>query len=332
MRTLPTCMLICIWVILVFCPATQAGETWKIGHVRPADSAVDVDLRKFAEAVQRNSEDAIRLSIHPGSKLGDYSVVQERVAFGEVEMFLGPLGTTVDKRVALALTPYLVDTWSQAEKVYTIGSPLWKQIESYLADQNLKLIGGWPVYFGGIGLTEKVSNPADPDVKKDTIIRVPPIRSFEVTARELGFTPYPITWQYAMMGLKTGMVGGLIGGGAEGYGRMAETIRYYLPVKDHFEYWFLYINLDLWNSLSDKNRQVLSQAAGDMERERYRVAAAAEAASLTELKERGVEIIEVSDEHSMRMREKVRATAWPLIEVDVGEPFNAILRFVESTR
>ena len=306
----------------------KAGEIWKIGHVRSTNSAVHKDLTQFTETVQSRSGDTIRFSIYPGNKLGDYSVVQERVSFGEVEMFLGPIGTTLDKRVSLAWIPYLVDNWTHAEKVYAIGSPLWRQIDQYLNSHNVKLVGGWPVYFGGIGLTKKVQSPADPEVNKKTIIRVPPIRSFEITARELGFTPYPITWQYARMGLKTGMVGGLIGGGAEGYAGLSDNIRYYLPVKDHFEYWFLYINLDLWKSLTDSERELLAEAAQIMERERYRIAAEAEAESMLELKKRGVTILDISGEQLQRMQEKVRKEAWPAIQEDIGEDFTTLIESV----
>lgn len=308
--------------------SVQAGEVWKIGHVRPADSAVDKDLKQFTEVVKEKSANSIRFAIYPANKLGDYSVVQERVAFGEVEMFLGPIGTTVDKRTSLAWTPYLVEDWDQAEKVYSIGSPLWQQMDRYLKDQNLKLVGGWPVYFGGVGLTDKPRNPTDPDVKKDTIIRIPPIRSFEIMARELGFTPYPITWKYAKMGLKTGMVGGLIGGGAEGYAGLSGSLRYYLPVRDHFEYWFLYINLDLWNSLSVQQKDILTQAANAMEQQRYRKAQKAESDSFGELTRRGITILPVSPDQYSRMREKAIEKVWPQIKEDVGEAFEEVVDFV----
>lgn len=325
MKKLLLCTITCLIALASTGWPVQAGNMWKIGHVRPSDSAVDKDLKQFTEAVKEKSGKTIQFTIYPANKLGDYSVVQERVAFGEVEMFLGPIGTTVDKRTSLAWTPYLVENWDQAEKMYSIGSPLWKQMDTYLKEQNLKLVGGWPVYFGGIGLTDKPRNPADPDVKKDTIIRVPPIRGFEIMARELGFTPYPITWKYAKMGLKTGMVGGLIGGGAEGYAGLSDSIRYYLPVRDHFEYWFLYINLDLWNSLSAHQKDILTQTAQLMEQQRYRKARKAESDSLDELTNRGITILPVSPDQYSRMREKAMEKVWPQIKKDVGKAFDDIV-------
>ncbi|SDO56101.1 TRAP transporter substrate-binding protein DctP [Desulforhopalus singaporensis] len=332
MKKLLACALCCVAALSILVQSSLAGDTWKIGHVRPTGSAVDKDLQKFTATVRQQSGDKIKFNIYAANKLGDYSVVQERVAFGEVEMFLGPFGTAVDRRVSLAWTPFLVETWEQAEKMYSPDSPLIKYMESYLKAQNIKIIGGWPVYFGGIGLTGKPRFPADPDVKKNVIIRVPPIRSFEITARELGFTPYPITWKYAQMGLKTGMVGGLIGGGAEGYAALSENIRYYLPVKDHFEYWFLYINLDLWNSLSDEHREILTGAARTMEEERFRVASKQEKASFAELNIRGVTILEISDKQYGYMRDKVRAAVWPSLRDDLGPAFDKVVEFLKEEK
>jgi len=157
------------------------------------------------------------------------------------------------------------------------------------------------------------------------IIRVPPIRSFELTAKELGYTPYPITWAYAKMGLKTGMVEGIMGGGAEAYLGLKGVVRYYLPVKDHFEYWFVYMNLDLWNGLSEQNRTIIADACQGMEKSRYAVAEADEIASIEKLKNSGVEVVEFNDPERSAMRAKVRKNVWPLMKQQIGEDFDEIV-------
>lgn len=298
------------------------SQNWKIGHVRPAGSAVDKDIRAFVEQIKTETEGTIQIDIYPGNKLGDYSVVQERVSFGEVEMYVGPFGTAIDKRVALAFTPFLVSTWDEAKAVYSQGSALFKQMAEFLEAQNIKLIGGWPVYFGGIALTKKPSQPGNPDVDKEMIIRVPPIRCFERTARALGYTPYPITWAYAKMGLKTGMVEGIIGGGAEGYIGLKGIIKYYLPIKDHFEYWFVYMNLDLWNSLSDQNKAIFNDLLRKMETRRYSVAEAEERNSIETLSKHGVEIFPISESQILSIKEKVKKTVWPEMRKEIGVAFD----------
>ena len=331
MNKILTIILICLTVI-VFQASQGIAEqkAWKIGHVRSENSAVDREIKKFSEAVTQGTEGTITFDVYPANKLGDYSVVQERVSFGEVEMYVGPFGTAVDKRLMLAFIPYLVEDWKEAQELYAPESPLMKHMERFLADQNIKLVGGWPVYFGGIALTEKPESPGNPDVNKRMIIRVPPIKSFEKTARALGYTPYPITWMYAKMGLKTGMVKGIIGGGAEGYKGLSDMVRYYVPVKDHFEYWFVYMNLDTWNRLDDKQQQAVILAAREMETARYDIAEAEEQAGIEALREVGIEVYKITDDEYRSMRDKVRELVWPLLREDIGPPFDDVIRFAEK--
>jgi TRAP-type C4-dicarboxylate transport system substrate-binding protein len=307
---------------------TEAAN-WKIGHVRPTGSAVDLAIQAFAGHIKDKTDGAIQFDIYAANKLGDYSVVQERVSLGEVEMFVGPFGTAVDKRVALAFIPFLVSTWDDAQKLYARDSILFEQMAAFLQNQNIQLIGGWPVYFGGIALTAKPDQPGNPEISKEMIIRVPPIRSFELTARALGFTPYPITWAYAKIGLKTGMVEGILGGGAEGYLGLAGTVTHYLPVRDHFEYWFVYINLALWKSLSEENRTILVGAARDMEKQRYAVAEQDERDSIRQLGEKGIEVIELTEAQQAQMKKKVRQMVWPVVRADIGEAFDPVVQVIE---
>jgi TRAP-type C4-dicarboxylate transport system substrate-binding protein len=299
-------------------------ERWKIGHLRQSGSAIDKDLHKLIDDISQETENRRAFDVYSGNRLGDYSIVQERVSFGEVQLYVGPLATSIDKRLLVATTPYLVNSWNEAREVYHQGSPLLQKIGKYLAEQNIKLLGGWPVYFGGIGLREQPIAPENPDIKKEMIIRVPPIRTFELTAKELGYTPYPITWTYATMGLKTGMVDGILGGGAEGYSNFSDRIKYYIPVRDHFEYWFIYMNSDSWKTLTANEQNVFLKAVAQMEETRYHIAENQEKESIEDLRQRGVNIIDLSEHQLQTMQEKIRKNVWPLIRKEVGPEFDGI--------
>ncbi len=308
----------------------DSSKRWKIGHVRPPGSAIDKDLHLLINQISRETNNKFSFDVYSGNRLGDYTVVQERVSFGEVELYVGPLGTSIDKRLILASTPYLVNSWEEARKVYSQGSVLFQTIERFLEEQNIKLIGGWPVYFGGIALTKPPPGPGNPDISKKMIIRVPPIRSFELAARELGYTPYPITWTYAKMGLKTGMVSGIIGGGAEGYAGLKGLIKFYIPVKDHFEYWFVYMNMDKWKKLTQHEKEIFSSRIQQMENRRYSVAETNERESIHLLKKHGIRVIELSDAELMTMRDKIKKKVWPVLEKEIGPTFSQALSTIRK--
>lgn len=300
-------------------------KAWKIGHVRPVGSSIDKDIRKLTEDISKKTTGKIQFEIYPASKLGDYSVVQERCSFGEVEMYVGPFGTSIDKRLTLPAIPYLVKDWADAKRVFSGNSFLMRKMSSFLEQQNIKLLGGWPVYFGGIMLTKKPESPKDPSVKKDMIIRVPPINSFKLTAKELGYTPYPITWVYARSGLESGMVDGVLGGGAEGYLGLSKYGKYYLALNDHFEHWLVYMNLELWNSLPRKDQETISSAVNRMELERFKVAEAEEKQSIAKLQQAGVEIVHYNEQDIKKIRQNIIEKVWPRLEQETGESFSSFL-------
>ncbi|MCF8012267.1 MAG: hypothetical protein K9L17_13455 [Clostridiales bacterium] len=66
-RRLKTIGLIGVFVILMFSLTACSGDkqenvTWKVGHVRPADTTTDNDLHWFADKVKENTGGAITLT------------------------------------------------------------------------------------------------------------------------------------------------------------------------------------------------------------------------------------------------------------------------------
>lgn len=321
--------------VLIFSSHTsRAAEmyNWRIGHVRPEGSAIHSDTKWLADRIYKETDGKINITIYPRSILGDYTIAQEKTSFGGIDMYIGPFGTMTNRSLILPNIPYLVTDWFTAKKVFSPGSVLMDTMEKLLEAQNIKLLGGWPVYFGGIVLTEEPAKPADPSVSKDMIIRVPPARSFALAARELGYTPYPITWVYAKEGLKTGMVKGIMGGGAEGYEGLGNLAKYYVAAKDHFEYWFVYMNLDLWKGLSEKEKRIIQNAVREMEARRYEVAEAEEAASIERLRNQGTKIINLTDEQILNIKEKFRQNVWPLIRQDIGPVFDEVVSSTQENK
>jgi TRAP-type C4-dicarboxylate transport system substrate-binding protein len=332
MKRLSIILVVSILVLSVSVNSFAVGKYhWKIGHVRPEETAVDKDTKWLVEKINQDSGGRITFDIYPANQLGDYRVVQERVSFGDVEMYIGPFGTETDKRLNLPATPYLVKNWIEAKKVFAHDSMMIKKMGEYLEQQDIKILGGWPVYFGGIVLMKEASSPGDPNVSKDMKIRVPPIKSFEVTAQALGFMATPIPWAEVFTALQTGIVDGAIGGGAEGYyANFRDLVKYYLAVNDHFEYWFIYMNMSLWNKLSDEDKAIVQNAVAALELKRFEEGEADEQFNMKRLEEHGITIVTFSDEELAQMTEKTKKEAWPILRKDIGaEAFDEIVSSVQ---
>lgn len=302
------------------CAAKEKTYHWKIGHIRPEGTAIDKDVKWFVEKVTKDSDGRITFDIYPTNQLGDYTVVQERCGMGDVDMYVACLGTTVDKRVGVYVTPYLVKNWEEARKVYARGSTLQTAMDGFMSEQNLKMVAGYPVYFGGIITLKEPPAPGDPNVPKKIKIRVPPMKAYELSGQALGYIATPIAWADAFTSMQTGIVNGAIGAGAEGYyANFRDLAKYFLAVNDHLEFWYLYMNLDLWNKLSDKDKAIIQDAADEMEARRWTAAEADEKMNMKKLEDYGVKVLTFSNEELQKMSDKARAEVWPSLRKDVGE-------------
>jgi TRAP-type transport system periplasmic protein len=297
----------------------QGEMSWKVGHVRPQGTSTDTDLVAFTEAVAEATEGAITIDVFPASQLGNYTVVQERVGIGDVEMQLAPAANTVTKALAVSSAPYLVTTWEEAEEMFAWGGPMMNALEEMFAKEGIKVIAQYPKYFGGIALAKSPAAPEDPTANQGLKIRVPGIKSFELTATALGYLATPIPFSEAFTAMQTGIVDGVIGSGAEGYwSSFRDLTKYYLPVNSHFEMWFLYMNESLYNKMSEEQQDAVMKAAREMEAARWAAAPEETESYIDNLRGNGTEIIEYSEADLQAMKNKAEAEVWPKIKDEYG--------------
>ena len=294
-------------------------RTLKFGHVRPEGSSTDEDSKAFMSYITENTDGMTKFEVYPNSQLGDYALVQERIGIGDVEMQLAPASPNVNPAIVLPSAPYLASTWDEAKEVFARDGVLYKEIGKMFEEENIKMLASYPKYFGSIILTKEPKSPGDPNVSKGLKIRVPAMKSFELTADALGFQASPIAFSEAFTSIQTGIVDGAIGSGGEGYyASFRDVTKYYLPVNSHFEIWWIQMNMDVWNEMSDEEKAIVADAALKFEEERWKTAPEEEQKYVDLLKEAGAIVIEYSDEEYKAMADKVRTEVWPNIKDEYG--------------
>ena len=296
------------------------AKTWKISHVRPQDTAIDKDLRWFSDTIKETSQGKIKTKIYPASALGDYTVVQERVGLGAIDMACQPPASAADKRFQMVYFPYMVKDWEQARKNYAVGAALRGTVAKLYAEQGIHLLAAWPVYFGGISLNREPVSPGDPNVAKGIKLRVPPMKGFQLLADKTGYLGTPIPFSDAFTAVQTGVVDGVVGSGAEGYySSFRDVTKYYIPSNTHFEVWYLIINKETFDDLKPELKKQLEDVAGQFEERRWESAEADQAANEKRLADYGAKIVEISDEEIAATAKKVQTDIWPVVLQDVGK-------------
>lgn len=295
------------------------AATLKLSHVRPQGTAIDKDAVQFAEAVNTATNGKLKVKLYPANALGDYTVVQERVGLGAVDMAVQPIASGVDKRFQIVSLPYMAQDWADAQKKFGPGSVMRKTVSDLYQQQGIKVLAAWPVYFGGVALNTGVEGAADSGVSKSTKVRVPPIKVFQLLADNLGYIASPLPFSEAFTAVQTGVVDGVIGSGAEGYyASFRDVTKYYVPINTHFEVWYLLINEERFNDLKADQQQAVAQAALQFESHRWENAEKDQAANEQRLVDAGATIVKVTPEQLAVTAAKVKQNVWPEIVNDIG--------------
>ena len=291
----------------------------KMSHVRPQDATIDVELRAFSEKVDAATGGDVKITLFPASALGDYTSVQERISVGAIDMATQPAATAADRKMQISSFPFLAANWAQAREIYGPGGVVRDVMADLYAKQDITMLAAYPVYFGGISLNTDAVHPGDPS-PNGIKVRVPGIKSFQLTGEALGYIPSPIPFSEAFTAIQTGVVDGVIGSGAEGYyASFRDVTKTYIPANTHFEVWYMIISNESLAELDADDQAALKAEAEAFEATRWAVAEADQGKNEQRLADDlGTTVVELSDDQLAAMAAKVRADVWPVVLEDVG--------------
>ncbi len=314
--------LLLLSVALVFCLSAPAAfaQTLKLAHIRPQGSSVDIDLTQFAKDVDEATGGKVKMQLYPASALGDYTVVQERVAIGAVEMSCQPAAPGTDKRFLIGFLPFLAKDWAEAEKAWGPGGPVRKEVEKLLGNEDIKVLAAWPVYFSGISLYKEPTEPLNPNVSKKLKVRVPPVKSLTLITTNMGYQGAVIPFSETFTAVQTGVVDGIVGAGAEGYySSFRDVTKYYVPANLHFEVWYVMINQEAFNSLPADAQKAMMEIAAKMEAKRWKDAPQETLDYEQKLIDLGATRYEVTEEALTEFAKIAQEKVWPEVMDDIGK-------------
>ena len=218
--------------------------------------------------------------------------------------------------------PYMITDWDQYSKVCYEGGALYERIEELLAENNVKFLGFCTEGLQGLGMTgcTKLEDVINPDVQKDELMRVPPLESYAMTAKALGFNYTSIPYSDLYSSLQSGVCDGWFGGAATiNYTAYRDIIKVWVDARTSSELMAININMDLWNSLPEEYQQIIADAFASASMFSFQEAENYEDENKKLLEEYGVEVYVPSDEDLAKAAETVREKVWPSLMTAYGE-------------
>ena len=300
----------------------------KVSHARPVDTDSDIYTHTFLENLENDlGSDRIEYTIYPNNELGDYTLVQESVSMGDVDMCMQSVSTDVDQSLTIATAPYLVENWEQAYQLYNTETGLVsKYVASALEKQNIKLLAMIPRYFNAICLTKEPEDIHDLFGNKGIKVRVPTMKSYELVAQTLGYQATPMPWSDVFTSMQTGIIEGCFGGGPEAfYTQLKDVMKVLVLYRNAFEPHWLMMNMDDWNKFTPEEQEIIMKRARELEDDVFKTAEENDAATIQKFRDEGFTVIDFTDEEIAEISAKVRAEVWPqLEEVFDKETFDAV--------
>jgi len=273
----------------------ESSKTLKIAHNLSEDHPIHTALTTFTETVEEKTDGAITFEMYANGVLGSESEVLEQVQNGSVDMTkvsAGALESFSDEYSVFSL-PYIFTSDEHYRNV--MESDIVKDI--YQSTEDKGFIGLSYFDSGARSFYTKDTPVQTPEDLEGLMIRVMDSPTAIEMVELLGGTATPLAYNEIYTALQQGVIDG-----AESnptalttgqHGEVAKAFSYteHTNIPD-----ILVISTEVWDSLTDEEKQIFEEAAIETREEHTELWNQAIEEAVNEAKEMGVEFYEVDKE------------------------------------
>lgn len=255
-------------------PLTEAAEYW-------------------AQRLEEVSGGTMVIDVYDSSSLGSKSDLLDQMFAGDAIMVVGDGGFAADYGVTdmgITMGPYLFQNWEQVDKL--VASDLWTELKDQMSQAGMTIVGdNWQYGARSTMSTKKIETPADFSGLK---IRVP-TNTVQVEGMEaLGAAPVTMSLNEVYSALQQGTIEAVENPLSTLLANSFDEVCKYCTLDQHvYQIQFVVIGTDFFNSLTEQQQQWLVETGTEAGQYQNELMQAAEEANIQELKDRGVEIVEV---------------------------------------
>lgn len=237
--------------------------TFRLGTVDNAVSHSGVGVEAFAKEVDRLSEGTMEVKVFHGGQLGNIPAQIANVFSGAQDMHLiypEFLGSLAEEARVISL-PYLFNDMDHLKKFYK--SSLWKPVLDRMEDQGSVMLDdewSWTILDPrGFNATRPIFSPAE---FKGLKLRIWEAKAAIATWKGFGANPVVVPRPEMYLAFKQK----IIEGGPETAGvwvdqKNVEHAKYWVRTEEYYQFINIMVNKKKFESLTDKQRGILRQAA-----------------------------------------------------------------------
>jgi len=308
--------------------AAPAGKTynWRMAQaISDPDNIRPRTADRFIASVKEKSGGRINITGYWGDQLGDWTVMNELVSNGSLEIVMEGRFAGLDERLNAEFLNSLFYDWESAAAAFKEPGGWMNEVMAPIdASVNMKLLAVLNPGFVGVGMKQgKVPSTASTtawfaDAGKYKI-RCEPSKLMEKYSEALGFKVQVIPYSELYTALQTGVVDGWIGGALPDTYIWADILKHFINTRDRIDNENFMINLPLWNSLDKADQDIISSAAIEAQDWEWGIAQSEEAEWETKSEAAGIEIINLPKEIMDEIIARDRDIEWTYAEELCGK-------------
>ena len=280
-----------------------------MGSTGAADDISTQAMTYMKEDIEEKSGGAIVVNTFPSSQLGAAVDQLEMTGQGSIDLFLEANFMT-NNGVTEAKVGSLTFTCTSKEDYRKINeSELcegWK--DKFCELNNIKVIANnW--YRNGTALVSNREIHTVEDMK-GLKVRVPQVDITMESFSEVGMNPTPIAYNESLLALQQGIVEAIWCTEDAAYTMgFYEVAQYLIELNSYFDSMYVYMNNDLYNSITDVQRDLIVEAALEAGKYYSELADEALVTNVAKMKESGIEVISLPPEEVAKLQAPMEAMA-----------------------
>lgn len=285
-------------------PPEPPPRQLKFSVVTAPDSSIYKAAVRFADLVQARTKGKLTITVHPNAQLAGGNQLKEfeMLRQGQIDFTYDSnmFYATLDKKFSAISLPWVFSSLAEVDSF--LGSPSGAGLLELT-----KAYGIVGLAYGENGFRQITNSKRairTPEDLKGLKLRVPNVPVWFSVLQTLGAEPVIMTWPAVYKALQEGIVDG-----QENPLDIIVSYKIY-DIQHHITLWnYLYdtfilgVNAELYNSLDDKTRKILRQAA--LEASAYQIELSREAArsQVEFLKSKGMEVTQLTPEEIQVFRD-----------------------------
>jgi len=298
---------VCLAFVLTFSPGAADAKTlkWRFGSAWTQKER-NISLQLFADLIKVYTNGEIEVKFSPSGLLGSHDEIFHAVQEGSVQMGVFAPYVNLVPGGMLNWMPWTVGSYDEAAIAYhPPDGILYKIMDEAYKEVGMKLL--WSPPAGPYGLGDKVRPLKVPSDLKDLKMRVSASLGFVKTLQNMGegtgMTLQTIPWADLYNALERNVV--------DGCWSLWSSLVEYTALGFGWDSCNVAINRELWDELSDKQKEAIWKAAAMAEDRDYEAHRRADKAYQKQLAASGLQIYYPSSQERALWRKKAQmASIW----------------------